>query len=274
MRHTRLARTQGRVALVVVPWLAAFWLPLAALSEDSPREREEAVDAEPAPPPQTPDQLHEKIEMLQSRVQGMEGKLRDSALARKTADQARMEAERRLAEGSQALEQMRDELTATHDRQAELEQALSDQRGLVERLAAELEHERKQNAALTARVETLAAQLPHTDGGNLTEEAAKEASAEAFLALKRQIDRPGADAEPTGVKSRAEAEDLLRKRQLKLARVTDALSVYRVRERDNLGLISNRFYGNSNQWRRLFQANRHLLDNPDQLTPGMTIVIP
>jgi hypothetical protein len=38
--------------------------------------------------------------------------------------------------------------------------------------------------------------------------------------------------------------------------------------------ISLRFYGRADQWRAIFEANRSLLDAPDRLTPGMTLVIP
>lgn len=274
MRQTDTTRTRGKVSLLLVgaSVAGAYWLSPAALAQEALPEPSAA--AAPSPPPETRAQLYEKIQVLESRVQGMEGKLKDSALARKTADQARMEAERRLAQGNQAVEQMRGELEALQARQAKLVQELADQKTMVEHLAAALEVERKQNALLTAQVEALAAQLPETEGGILTEQAARAAATQAFLALKGQIERPGAADATTGVKSRTEAEDLLRKRQLKVARVTDALSVYRVRERDSLGRISSRFYGSSSHWHRLFEANRHLLDNPDRLTPGMTLVIP
>lgn len=130
------------------------------------------------------------LEELQHRLQGMEGKLRDSALARKSADQARMEAERRLAENMQALEELR---TA----QAELEQRLNDCESARTQLAEELRRQGTANRTL-----------------------------------------------------------------------------YQVRPSDNLAAISLRFYGRADQWRAIFEANRSLLDAPDRLTPGMTLVIP
>ncbi|NEV63108.1 LysM peptidoglycan-binding domain-containing protein [Thiorhodococcus minor] len=277
MRQTDAMQTRGKVSLLLVlaSLVGACWPSPAALAEERPpAPSTDTAAQEPSPPPETRAQLYDRIQVLEARVQGMEGKLKDSALARKTADQARMEAERRLAQGNQAVEQMHGELEALQARQAELEEALAEQQTLVEHLAAALEEERKHNALLTSQVEALAAQLPETEGGILTEQAARTAATQAFLALRSQIQRPGGADAATGIQSRAEAEDLLRKRQLKLARATDALSVYRVRERDSLGRISSRFYGSSGQWHRLFEANRHLLDNPDQLTPGMTLVIP
>lgn len=138
-----------------------------------------ALASEPAPPDE-----------LQHRIQGMEGKLRESALARKSADQARMEAERRLAESLQALEELR----IAH---AELERRLSDCESARTQLAEELQRQGTTNRTL-----------------------------------------------------------------------------YQVRPSDNLASISLRFYGRADQWRAIFEANRHLLDDPDRLTPGMTLLIP
>ncbi|MCK7576320.1 MAG: LysM peptidoglycan-binding domain-containing protein [Chromatiales bacterium] len=132
----------------------------------------------------------QSLEELQHRIQGMEGKLRESALARKNADQARMEAERRLAEVMQTLEALR-------TTQAELEQRLSDCESAKARFAETLQRQGTANRTL-----------------------------------------------------------------------------YRVRPSDNLASISLRFYGRIDQWRAIFEANRHLLDDPDRLTPGMTLVIP
>ena len=149
----------------------------------SPPTAEEEAGAAPAASAQP-------LEELQNRIQGMEGKLRESALARKSADQARMEAERRLAEVMQTLEALR-------TTQAELEQRLSDCESARSRLAETLQRQGTANTTL-----------------------------------------------------------------------------YRVRPSDNLASISLRFYGRVDQWRAIFEANRHLLDDPDRLTPGMTLVIP
>jgi nucleoid-associated protein YgaU len=132
----------------------------------------------------------QSLDELQHRLQGMEGKLRESALARKSADQARMEAERRLAENMQALEAQR----AAH---AELEQRLSDCESARTRLTEALQHQTTANRTL-----------------------------------------------------------------------------YQVRPSDNLASISLRVYGRADQWPAIFEANRHLLDDPDRLTPGITLVIP
>ncbi|MGB5834019.1 MAG: LysM peptidoglycan-binding domain-containing protein, partial [Thiohalocapsa sp.] len=50
--------------------------------------------------------------------------------------------------------------------------------------------------------------------------------------------------------------------------------VYRVRTDDTLSGISGKVYGNSSAWTRIFEANRDLLDTPDDLAPGMSLLIP
>lgn len=167
--------------------------PVTATEDAGPKPEAETPSSQPTEEAGTeaaPETPPHALEELQHRIQGMEGKLRESALARKSADQARMEAERRLAENMQALEALR----AAH---AELEQRLSDCESALNRLAEELQRQGTANRTL-----------------------------------------------------------------------------YQVRPGDNLAAISLRFYGRADQWRAIFEANRSLLDAPDRLTPGMTLVIP
>lgn len=43
---------------------------------------------------------------------------------------------------------------------------------------------------------------------------------------------------------------------------------------DNLSKISKTYYGSSNHWRSIFDANRDQLDNPDLIQPGQVLKIP
>jgi nucleoid-associated protein YgaU len=49
---------------------------------------------------------------------------------------------------------------------------------------------------------------------------------------------------------------------------------YTVVAGDNLSKIAKRFYGKSNQWKRIFEANRDQIDNPDLIQPGQVLRIP
>ena len=41
-----------------------------------------------------------------------------------------------------------------------------------------------------------------------------------------------------------------------------------------LGIVAGRFYGTGKRWPDVFEANRHVLANPDALVPGITLVVP
>ena len=49
---------------------------------------------------------------------------------------------------------------------------------------------------------------------------------------------------------------------------------YTVVAGDNLSKIAKRFYGDANQWKRIFEANRDIIKNPDLIHPGQTLKIP
>lgn len=49
---------------------------------------------------------------------------------------------------------------------------------------------------------------------------------------------------------------------------------YTVKEGDSLSLIAQREYGDVDQWRRIFEANRDVIDDPDFIYPGQTLQIP
>ena len=50
--------------------------------------------------------------------------------------------------------------------------------------------------------------------------------------------------------------------------------IYTVRANDSLTVISQRVYGTCRYWRRIYDANRHVLQNPDLLTVGQPLIIP
>jgi nucleoid-associated protein YgaU len=50
---------------------------------------------------------------------------------------------------------------------------------------------------------------------------------------------------------------------------------YTVVAGDSLSKIAKRAYGNANEWRRIYDANRQLIgDNPDFIKPGQKLTIP
>ena len=43
---------------------------------------------------------------------------------------------------------------------------------------------------------------------------------------------------------------------------------------DSLSKIAKRFYGDAQQWRKIFEANKDQIKNPDLIHPGQTFRIP
>ncbi|MBK1710531.1 hypothetical protein EBL85_13900 [Marichromatium sp. AB32] len=217
--------------------------------------------AEPVAPPS-------RIEELETHIAGMQDKLRESAGARKAADQARMEAERRLATSTQTLERLRQELARSEDARAALGEALRAQSQAHLDASAALDEARTD----AHRLDQLLRRLPPALGGTLEIDEARAAAATSYRVLVETLQQPargaGRKIEVAGARTQLQLDQAL------LAVLTDARGLYRVEENDSLALISRRVYGTEGRWQRLFAGNRHLLDDPDRLTPGMTLILP
>jgi len=106
---------------------------------------------------------------------------------------------------------------------------------------AELEQLRKENEALTTRVVALETALAEAQGNVNT----LQAKLEAILSVPQVTD-------------------------------TTKPRVYRVREGDTLTSISEQplIYNDARLWRRIYEANRASLPNPEALKPGQQLIIP
>ena len=49
---------------------------------------------------------------------------------------------------------------------------------------------------------------------------------------------------------------------------------YTVVAGDSLSKIAKKYYGDASQWRRIFDANRDQIQNPDLIQPGWKLAIP
>ena len=49
---------------------------------------------------------------------------------------------------------------------------------------------------------------------------------------------------------------------------------YTIESGDNLSKIAKQFYGDANQWQKLFEANREVIQDPDKIYPGQQIRVP
>ena len=50
--------------------------------------------------------------------------------------------------------------------------------------------------------------------------------------------------------------------------------MYTVIKGDTLSHIAQHFYGKAGRWRRIFDANRDQLDDPDRIQPGQVLRVP
>ncbi len=49
---------------------------------------------------------------------------------------------------------------------------------------------------------------------------------------------------------------------------------YTVVKGDSLSKIAKQFYGSAGQWKRIYEANKDAIKNPDLIYPGQTFTIP
>ena len=54
----------------------------------------------------------------------------------------------------------------------------------------------------------------------------------------------------------------------------EAARSYTVKSGDSLWKISEQMYGNGNDWRRIYEANKDRIQNPDVIQPGWVLTIP
>jgi nucleoid-associated protein YgaU len=53
-----------------------------------------------------------------------------------------------------------------------------------------------------------------------------------------------------------------------------ATKVYVVKSGDSLSKIAKNEYGNANDWKRIYEANKDILKDPDKIFPGQKLKIP
>ena len=178
--------------------------------------------------------------------------------------------ETRLAELQAERARLEGELAARGRRIAALQRESAAERvGLRTRLAGV---QRELGQALE-RIHVLESRLPPVSGGTASVEAARQRAAAAARAYLEAYRRARASAgERTPELARAQAA--LFHAQALLAGLEGARGVYTVTARDSLSQIAARTLGNGNRWIHIHAANRHVLEDPNHLTPGLVLVIP
>jgi nucleoid-associated protein YgaU len=151
-----------------------------------------------------------------------------------------------------------------------LEAALAEREAHIGALTAGAERQ----AELRERVDALRARLPATEGGSLTPEAARRRAEQDAAALAERVEHARGLDNPHLWREVRDAENALHHSQFVLARADNARTVYRVRPGDSLAAVSRMFYGTAERWTELYDANRHVIADPQALLPGITLVVP
>jgi len=60
----------------------------------------------------------------------------------------------------------------------------------------------------------------------------------------------------------------------KPAAPTSTTKTYVVQKGDSLSKIAKAEYGNANDWRRIYEANKDIIKDPDLIHPGQSLKIP
>ena len=56
--------------------------------------------------------------------------------------------------------------------------------------------------------------------------------------------------------------------------ITPAGKTYTVVKGDSLSKIAKREYGDVREWKKIYEANKDVIDNPDLIEPGQDLIIP
>ena len=172
------------------------------------------------------------------------------------------------------LREHKDRLLGFEVRIKELEAELQARDAEIAVLATRLDTSNQNESRLNERVATLRGRLTATEGGTLTAaDARKQAETDAER-LDHLVQQGQGVNNPELWRQVREAENALHHSQFVLARADGARTVYRVRPGDTLALVGLMFYRDAEQWSQIYDANRHVVADPNRLLPGLSLVIP
>jgi nucleoid-associated protein YgaU len=142
-------------------------------------------------------------------------------------------------------------------------------------LSAQLEEREAQLRQAQRELAALRARLPQEEGGDLDLDSAVNSArltAEAIRSARSELLRAGGS--DTGLEESIDEliEELARDQALVARGRGDTL--YEVRRGETLAGIAGRYYGDSNRWEDIHEANAHVLRNPDLVWPGLMLVLP
>lgn len=228
----------------------------------------------------------EKADSLQARVEALQGELGTEkervAEARTALETATARADVVEAE----LGQVKSQLEAVAAQSPDMQGAAVGDGGQDElsSIKAELEKTVGERDALAAENEKLEADLAAANRDKerldsdvrqqLTEARDKAAelntSYEKLLSEKQALERVDEQTR----NELAEAQQAFEQAQSEVAKLSGARGVYTVNKGDSLSTIAGFFYRDMSKWEAILEENSHLIDEPNLIYVGMTLVIP
>ncbi len=153
----------------------------------------------------------------------------------------------------------------------ELRQAHEEQ----QKLRDSLDQSRSTAAGLRKEIAVLQAELPMALGGSASLQTLQDAAGKLATELRTTHKALRRKPSDTVLKERNNAAAIaLRRRQLLIASATGAGGLYQLQLEDTLTKVARRFYGDGNRWFAVYQANNHVLENPDEVIPGLMLILP
>jgi chromosome segregation ATPase len=193
------------------------------------------------------------------------------------ADEARLaslQQELRAAEETLTMaQQERDQARQDSADARESNRELLAVRAQLERRLVELE---AATSGLRDSLAGLQSAVPAALGGTATREALQARARRHADALRLAYRAWRADRQNEDLLARLKkAEKDLYASQLQVAGMyAEGLGVHRLLPRETLSAVAQAEYGNLLRWQKIYAANAHILDDPNKVLPGMTVVIP
>jgi nucleoid-associated protein YgaU len=131
---------------------------------------------------------------------------------------------------------------------------------------------------------TLVARLRNASGQEIAQKSFQAGGTGIWGSFFFRIDVPGVPNRPRGtleifeVSAKDGSELFKRTIPILFGRALQnpylGFAVYEVRSGDTLSSIADQFYGDPGRANTIFRANRHVLDDPDEIFPGQELRIP
>ncbi len=156
------------------------------------------------------------------------------------------------------------------EEQLKTTRASADAGGATEQVLAENAALKQRNTQLEQLLEKAGDSASRTNPVLI--EQAKEQSRQAYKRFR--LTEEQRRRSPAARKNREKVKLALQQAQNELARLVGARGVHVVAPGETLMSIAGHHYRDGRRWPEILEANRHLLDRPEQTRPGLVLVIP